>query len=52
MPFKNWIRAFMCARLNIKVSQCIAKQKAFYLVSGRKSYLECKKCTRAIKLVV
>jgi hypothetical protein len=49
---KHRIRIFMCARFNVKVSQCIARQGTFYLVTGRTSSLECKSCTREIKMLI
>jgi len=49
---KHRIRIFMCARFNVKVSQCLARQGTFYLVTGRTSSLECKDCTREIKMLI
>ena len=43
---------FILQKFGIKVSQCIAKQSTFYLVTGRVSSLECKACTRTIKLSI
>ena len=51
MSLTNLLKIFLCSIFSIGTPQCLARQRTFYLVTGKESLLECKTCTRKIKFV-